>query len=78
MVLPVDRRGPKGEIKKGPVENLFDFVPLPPLRNQGGFIWLGSYCRPGVGRERPRGFSRKANERLPKHGMQARDRATEI
>ena len=67
MELPVDRCGSKDEVKEGAVEGLFDFVPLPSLRD-GGFIRLRPCCRRSVGRECPRGAG-EANERLPEHGM---------
>ena len=66
MVFPVDRCGPKDKVEEGPVEDLFDFVSLPSLGNEGGFILLGSYCRRSVCRECPRGIG-EANERLSKH-----------
>ena len=66
MVFPVDQCGPKDKIKEGSVEDLFNLVPLPSLRNYGWFIWLRPYCRRSVGRECPRGIG-EANERLSKH-----------
>ena len=65
----MNRCGPVDKLEERAVENLFDFVSLPSLRNEGSFTRLRSYHRRSVGRERPRGVG-KANERLPEHEAQ--------
>ena len=69
MVLPVYRCGPEDKVEEGTVEDFFDLVPLPSLRNEGGFLWLGSYRRRGVGRECPRRVG-EPHQRLSEHGEQ--------
>jgi hypothetical protein len=65
----VDRRGLKDKTEERSIKDLFNFLPLPSLRNRGGFVRLRSYCSRGVCRQCPRGVG-KPNERLSKHRVQ--------
>lgn len=77
VVLPVDRCGPEDEVEQWAIEDLFDLVPLPSLRNGDGFFWLRPYRRRCLGCECPRGVG-EANERLLEHGEQKGQRASGI
>lgn len=69
VMLPVNRRRPEDKIEEGTVKDLFDFVPLPSLQNEGGFVGPRPCCSGGVGRECPRGVG-EANEGLLEHEAQ--------
>ena len=68
-MLPVDRCGPEGKVKKGAVEDFFDLTPLPSLRNERGFLWLGPHRRRSVGCKCPRRVG-EAHQRMSEHGEQ--------
>ena len=68
-MLPVDRRGPEDEVEEGTVEDFFNLAPLPPLENEGGFLWLGPHRRRGVGCKCPRWVG-EAHQGLSEHGKQ--------
>jgi len=72
-MLPVNRRRLEDKVEEGSVKDLFDFVPLPSLQNEGGFVGPRPYCSGSVGRECPRGVG-EANERLFEHEAQGGSR----